>query len=127
MLCLGYGITPRYFQNKSKYGTRNTIANPTLRDQLFGSQNIANKIGHLEMISSIDTTFDLLSIDAFVNFNIRRNMFNDGKFTHFIPLYLHKKHGQKAMKQMDKFVLQIWNIDHDTHSIDTIKQQYEWQ
>ena len=56
------------------------------------------------MIASIETTFDLLSSDAFLKFNIHKSVFNDRQFTHFIPLYLNEKHGKESMKKMDKFI-----------------------
>ena len=100
MLCLGVGVNPIYFD---------TTTTTTLEGQIFGSPYLSDKIGHLKMIKSIDTTFDLLSSDAFVKFGIRNTVFNDCKFTHFIPLYINEKHGEKAVKKMDKFVLKLWN------------------
>ena len=53
------------------------------------------------MIKCINLTFDLLSSDAFEKFNVCNTASNDCKFTHFIPLFLNEKHGEKAMKKMD--------------------------
>ena len=58
MLCL------RCFEDESK--------STTLRGQVFGNDLICDQIGHLSMIPSINATFDLLSSDTFVNFDIRK-------------------------------------------------------
>ena len=98
MLCLGLGVNPVYFDTPT-----------TLEGQIFGSPYLSDRIRHFKMIKSIDTTFDLLSSDAIVKFDIRNTIFNDCKFTHFIPLFINEKHGKQAMKKMDKFVLKLWN------------------
>ena len=102
MLCLGLGVTPVKAAGKT-----------SLEAQLFGSEKIKKTIGHLQMFKCINPTFDLLSSDAYVKYNVRNAVSNDCKFTHFIPLYINKTHGEKAMKKMDKFVLKLWNINHN--------------
>ena len=104
MLCLGLGVNPVYFNTPT-----------TLEGQIFGSPHLSDRIGNLQMIKSINTTFDLLSSDAFVKFGIRNTVFNDCKFTHFIPLFINEKHGKQAMEKMDEFVLKLWNKNSKEH------------
>ena len=125
LLCLGYGVTPRFFQNQNimSHGSNDECKSnekkTTLANQIFGIEknesqrnyfnSIRAAIGNYEMISCIDTTFDLLSSDAFETFGIRKNVFNDRKFTHFMPLYLSKSHGKISAKLIEKYVLQLFD------------------
>ncbi|KAF0976756.1 hypothetical protein FDP41_004051 [Naegleria fowleri] len=47
-------------------------------------------------IKSIQTPLDLISLRAFMNHDLRTSSYNE-KFTHWIPIYIEEKHGQKAM------------------------------
>ncbi|KAL9641954.1 hypothetical protein ABK040_004011 [Willaertia magna] len=47
-------------------------------------------------IKSISSPLDLISLRAFMNHNLRTSAYNE-KFSHWIPIYIDEKHGQKAM------------------------------
>ncbi|KAL9643758.1 hypothetical protein ABK040_016060 [Willaertia magna] len=47
-------------------------------------------------IRSISSPLDLISLRSFMNHNLRTSSYNE-KFTHWIPIYINEKHGQKAM------------------------------
>ena len=113
MLCLGYGVIP-----KSDFTNNNPT---TLYNQLFGSDTIRREIGHYEMIQSIDVTFDLLSSDAFDNFNIRKTVFNDRNFEHFLPLYSNDKY-MMSNNYFHYIMLMILNVDFIHQLMDVIIQ-----
>lgn len=47
-------------------------------------------------IKSIQSPLDLLSLRAYMNHKLRLSADND-KFTHFLPIYINEKHGEKAI------------------------------
>jgi len=47
-------------------------------------------------IKSIQSPLDLISLRAYMNHGLRTSSYNE-KFTHFLPIYINPKHGEKAM------------------------------
>ena len=113
LLLLGYGISPKYFNN---YDMKGNYTGTLFHKQLFCDEKrkeslatpIINKIGHVEVMESIETTFDLLSSDAFDNFQIRKTIFKDRQFTHFLPLYINKKHGKLCLKSIESYTMKLF-------------------
>ena len=113
-LCLGLGITPKFFSGNSNFQTR-------LRDQfeqfsqIFPQkyesyfEKLISSIGDYPLLQSIDTTFDLLSMEAFEKHKIRSTVFNNCKFTHFMPLWIENKHGELCMEKLEEYTKRLFS------------------
>ena len=63
-----------------------------------------------ETIKFINTQLGLLSYKAFVNENVRKDVWRH-KIDNFIPLYINKEHGEKAMELFEKQIAKIYKKD----------------
>ena len=61
------------------------------------------------LVQSTDTTFDLLSMEAFEKHKIRSTAFNDHKFTHSMPLWIENEHGELCMKKLPEFTKRLFS------------------
>eukprot|EP01084_Bolivina_argentea_P254615 428081_1 len=82
---LGYGIEPKFYGNVDRN----------------------NKL-NFNRLQSCETTFDLLSYDAFDNWDVRTTVWKEKTFSHYIPIYINKKHGEKSLKILEKCCVAIF-------------------
>ncbi|KAL9641706.1 hypothetical protein ABK040_007384 [Willaertia magna] len=71
----------------------------TFEDDVLGFGIYVDKKKQLNNapIKSISSSLDILSLRAFMNHKVRKSPTKRGTFTHWIPIFINEKHGQKAM------------------------------
>ena len=123
-LCLGLGVKPKFFTTiDNGYDSIGNVTNFQihLRRQferlckIFPQEyesyftKLISSIGDRRLLNSLDTSFDLLSSEAFEKHGIRNSVFNDYSFTHFIPLWIENKHGELCMKKLPEYIRRIFD------------------
>eukprot|EP01084_Bolivina_argentea_P254618 428087_1 len=105
-LILGYGITPKIYGQDSIFKCGFKKREVKYTDDEF--ECIEKEIVRFPMLQTVSTTFDLLSKNAFEQFGVRYTLWKDMSFTHWIPIYIVKQHGEKSLILFEKICMKIF-------------------
>ena len=82
-------------------------------------EQLIESIGQYPVLKSIDTTFDLLSSNAFRKHNCRNLLFggfhNFNDFSRFIPLWIDNNHGKLCRKHLSQCIRKLFPTEYGYH------------
>ena len=120
-MVLGYGITPIFYPSLSKTPYFSDYLHDITLDDHKEMDNANLKFIRLK---DCEVTFDLLSYNAFDKHKIRRTVWKEKSFTHFLPIYINGKHAAKSMKLFEKKCLNIFQKEARSYYNKFVPRQY---
>jgi len=84
-----------------------TILGFGVRCEVMGKRSRHSRVKK-DKLQRLHPSFDIMSADAFDMHDVRTNIWKDCAFDAFLPCYLNKAHGQKAIQKAEDCIRRIW-------------------
>lgn len=109
-------LNNRCYYTLKTMGDENTVLGVGLSSMIMEKRSRVTRKKR-PCLQQLHPTFDLLSAEAFYKHGCRTTVYKDCKFDSFLPLFINRAHGKRAMPAARKAIEELWKKENKSNRV----------